>query len=298
MPHPRVLILRAPGHQLRRGNCACLLRSPADGPTRCTSTACSNSQALYGQYQILCIPGGFSFGDDIASGRILANLIRHHLADAMRDFKAAGKLILGICNGFQVLIKSGILLDDDPQHGPPATLAWNASGRFEDRWVHLNVEVSKCVFLAGIESMYLPVAHGEGRFVARSPQVIDELQQVGQLVLRYGPDGDRVAGAGPKASPGLRGHRLFPIPTTPTAPMAMWPASAMRRATFSASCRTRNATSIPPNTRAGPAAKPRPPATASASSRTRSHTFVSTWFRYCEADGPGDLRLPPCGRCI
>jgi phosphoribosylformylglycinamidine (FGAM) synthase-like amidotransferase family enzyme len=187
MPQPRVLILRAPGT-----NC--------DGETAHAFSLVGGltdvlhinrlleQPGLSAQYQILCIPGGFSFGDDIASGRILANLVRHHLADAMRDFKAAGKLILGICNGFQVLIKSGILLDDDPQHGPPATLAWNESARFEDRWIHLNVEGTNCEFLAGIESMDLPVAHGEGRFVARSPQALDELQRSGQLVLRYAAD--------------------------------------------------------------------------------------------------------------
>jgi len=184
MPQPRVLILRAPGT-----NC--------DGETAHAFSLAGGrvdvlhinrlleQPNLYGQYQILCIPGGFSFGDDIASGRILANLIRHHLADAFGEFKAAGKLILGVCNGFQVLINSGLLLEEDRRHGPPATLAWNRSGKFEDRWVHLKAEGSKCVFLAGIDTMYLPVAHGEGRFAARSPDVLDELDRAGQLVLRY-----------------------------------------------------------------------------------------------------------------
>jgi phosphoribosylformylglycinamidine synthase subunit PurQ / glutaminase len=184
MPQPRVLILRAPGT-----NC--------DGETAHAFSLVGGrvdvlhinrlleQPSLYTQYQILCIPGGFSFGDDIASGRILANLIRHHLADALGEFKAAGKLILGICNGFQVLIKSGILLDEDRRRGPPATLAWNRSGKFEDRWVRLKAEGTKCVFLAGIDTMDLPVAHGEGRFAARSPDVLDDLDRGGQLVLRY-----------------------------------------------------------------------------------------------------------------
>jgi phosphoribosylformylglycinamidine synthase len=184
MPHPRVLILRAPGTNCD-GETAHAFQLAGGRHDVLHINRLLEDPSLYTQYQILCIPGGFSFGDDIASGRILANLIRHHLADAMREFKAAGKLILGICNGFQVLVKSGILLDDDPQHGPPATLAWNQSGRFEDRWINVNVEGLKCVFLAGIEAMYLPVAHGEGRFVVRSPQVLDELQQANQLVLRY-----------------------------------------------------------------------------------------------------------------
>jgi phosphoribosylformylglycinamidine (FGAM) synthase-like amidotransferase family enzyme len=205
MPQPRVLIVRAPGTNCD-GEAAHAFQLAGGQPDLLHINRLLEEPNLYAQYQILCIPGGFSFGDDIASGRILANLIRHHLADAMREFKAAGKLILGICNGFQVLIKSGILLDDDPQHGPPATLAWNQSGRFEDRWINVTVEGSKCVFLAGIEAMYLPVAHGEGRFVVRSPQVLDELQQATQLVLRYCTPTDRVAGPsghpGPQGSPG------------------------------------------------------------------------------------------------
>ncbi len=194
MPQPRVLILRAPGTNCD-GEAAHAFTLAGGRAETLHINRLLEQPSLYGQFQILCVPGGFSFGDDIASGRILANLIRHHLADAIREFKAAGKLILGICNGFQVLIKSGILLDDDPQHGPPATLAWNQSGRFEDRWIHLSVDGSKCVFLAGIESMYLPVAHGEGRFVVRSPQILEELRSAGQLVLRYSL-GAQPAGAG------------------------------------------------------------------------------------------------------
>ena len=184
MPQPRVLILRAPGTNCdaEAAHAFSLVGGRIDS---LHINRLLEQPSLYNQYQILCLPGGFSFGDDIASGRILANLIRHHLADALREFKAAGKLILGICNGFQVLIKSGLLLDDDRRHGAPATLAWNRSGRFEDRWVNLKTDGSKCVFLAGIEAMYLPVAHGEGRFAARSPEVLDELDRAGQLVLRY-----------------------------------------------------------------------------------------------------------------
>ncbi len=183
MPQPRVLILRAPGT-----NC--------DGETahafgvaggRCDSLHINRlleQPGLLTGYQILCLPGGFSYGDDIASGKILANQIRHHLADPIREFCDADKLILGVCNGFQILLKSGILLADDDR-GPIATLAWNVSGRFEDRWTRLRVEGSNCVFLRGIETMYLPVAHGEGRFVARSPVVLDELDGSGQMPLRY-----------------------------------------------------------------------------------------------------------------
>lgn len=184
MPQPRVLIVRAPGANCD-GETAHAFTLAGGRPDLLHINRLLEQPGLYSDYQILCIPGGFTYGDDIASGRILANLIRHHLADALREFKEAGKLIIGICNGFQVLIKSGLLLADDRRYGPPATLAWNASGKFEDRWVRLRVEGSKCVFLSGIEAMYLPVAHGEGRFVARSPETLDELDRAGQLVLRY-----------------------------------------------------------------------------------------------------------------
>ncbi len=146
-----------------------------------------DARSLVNDFQILCIPGGFSYGDDVAAGRILANQIQHHLADDLRRFKEAGKLVLGICNGFQVLIKSGLLLDNDPSSGPPATLAWNDSGKFEDRWVRLKVHGSKCAFLAGIDSMLLPVAHAEGKFVPRDSVVLESLAREGQLVLKYQP---------------------------------------------------------------------------------------------------------------
>jgi len=130
------------------------------------------------------VPGGFSYGDDVAAGRILGNLFQHHLKDAMTEFKAAGKLILGICNGFQVLIKSGVLLADD-QQGPPATLCLNDTGRYEDRWVHLAAAGDKCVFLRGLDTFELPVAHAEGKFVARNETELTRLAAAGQLVLRY-----------------------------------------------------------------------------------------------------------------
>jgi phosphoribosylformylglycinamidine synthase len=140
---------------------------------------------LLANYQILCLPGGFSYGDDIASGRILANQIYHHLGDHLRAFRDAGKLVLGICNGFQVMIKCGLLLEDHPTEGPPATLDWNRSGKFEDRWVYMDTTSPRCVFLRGIESIYSPVAHGEGRFVARSLSVLNDLAEREQIALRY-----------------------------------------------------------------------------------------------------------------
>ncbi|MDX1964812.1 MAG: phosphoribosylformylglycinamidine synthase subunit PurQ [Pirellulales bacterium] len=151
--------------------------------------------------QILCLPGGFSYGDDIASGRILGDQLRRQLADTLREYRAANKLILGICNGFQVLIKCGLLFDDFEQS--PATLAWNESGRYRDAWVNLRVQPGPCVFLRGLTEFPLPYAHGEGRFVARSPEVLAELARRGQLALCYAPgESKNVAARGDAHSEG------------------------------------------------------------------------------------------------
>ncbi len=186
MARPNVLILRAPGTNCDKETAFAFERAGADSEVLHVNRLLENP-ALFRRFQILCVPGGFSYGDDVAAGRILANQIQHHLADHLAEFKAAGKLILGICNGFQVLIKSSVLLESDAEHGPSATLAWNDSGRYEDRWVRLAAVGQKCVFLRGIEAMYLPVAHAEGKFVVRDESVLTRLQAADQIVLRYRP---------------------------------------------------------------------------------------------------------------
>ncbi len=184
MPQPNVLILRAPGTNCDMETAFAFDRAGGRAEALHINRLLE-SPGLFAKFQILCIPGGFSYGDDVAAGRILANQIQHHLADRLAEFKADGKLILGICNGFQVLIKSGVLLDDNSQNGPPATLTWNDSGKFEDRWVRLDVKGNGCVFLKDIELMYLPVAHAEGKFVTRDADVLAQLDDGEQLVLRY-----------------------------------------------------------------------------------------------------------------
>jgi phosphoribosylformylglycinamidine synthase I len=132
-------------------------------------------------YRIMVIPGGFTYGDDIAAGRVLANELRLKLNQDIPRFIENGGLILGICNGFQVLARAGILPEPSPDLSQRLTLASNDSGRFECRWVHLSVErKSPCVFTRGIKSMYLPVAHGEGKVVA-PPETLSALN----AVLRY-----------------------------------------------------------------------------------------------------------------
>jgi phosphoribosylformylglycinamidine synthase I len=184
----RVLILRGPGTNCDRETAFAF--ETAGGQAEIVHLQRLLEQPhLAADFQVLCIPGGFSYGDDISAGRIFGNQIRHHLQGTLQEFKAAGKLILGICNGFQILIKSGVLLPDQAAE-PIATLTLNESGKFEDRWVHLQVTGRKCAFLQNVDRMYLPVAHAEGKFVARDTQALDQLDAAGQLVLRYTPGGD------------------------------------------------------------------------------------------------------------
>ncbi len=152
--------------------------------------------ALLDEYQLLMIPGGFSYGDDVAAGKILANQMIHHLAGALNKFVADGKLILGVCNGFQVLLKSGLLpwgRADADEANRDATLTWNDCGMFVDRWINLRADSDKCVFLTGGETLTLPIAHGEGKFVTRDDVVLGRICDGDQVAVRY--DGDNPNGS-------------------------------------------------------------------------------------------------------
>lgn len=152
-------------------------------------------------YQILVIPGGFSYGDDIAAGKILANELRYKLIDDMKRFIREGKLIIGICNGFQVLVKSG-LLPGNNDLAQETSLIINDSGKFEDRWVYLKSPQStvhspqnKCVWTRNLPGIiYLPVAHGEGKFITKDKSVLERLKKNGQIVFQYCDEKRKLAG--------------------------------------------------------------------------------------------------------
>jgi phosphoribosylformylglycinamidine synthase I len=137
--------------------------------------------AEFSKYRILALPGGFSYGDDLGAGKVLAVELAHFLGDAIRDFIDRGGLVIGICNGFQVLVKAGLLPGGDVR----ATLAGNASGRFEARWVHLEVTTDRTPFLHKGDRLLLPCAHGEGRFLPESAAALERLEGRGQVALRY-----------------------------------------------------------------------------------------------------------------
>jgi phosphoribosylformylglycinamidine synthase len=183
MATPRVLILRAPGANCDAEAQFAFEKAGAIAqPVHINRLRESPSQLM--RYQILAIPGGFTYGDDVAAGKILAIQLTHFLGDILRRFRDAERLILGICNGFQVLLKAGLIMPPD-EEGPIATLGHNSSGKFEDRWVTLQATPGLCPFLTGIDRLYLPVAHGQGRFLCREQWLLEGLKQAGQVVLRY-----------------------------------------------------------------------------------------------------------------
>ena len=138
-----------------------------------------------GDYQILIFPGGFSFGDDVASGKVLALRAKANLGDEILRFIDDGKLILGVCNGFQVMAKFGLLADAGGDYRTQrVTLAVNDSNRYEDRWVYLKRVNDKCVWTKGVDRIYLPVAHGEGKFFA-APEILAALEKNNQVGYRY-----------------------------------------------------------------------------------------------------------------
>jgi phosphoribosylformylglycinamidine (FGAM) synthase-like amidotransferase family enzyme len=141
---------------------------------------------LFSSYRIIAFPGGFSFGDHLGSGKVFATLFRRTLGEAMTKFIAEGGLAIGICNGFQVLVKSGILPDLSGRRVPEASLIHNESGRFVDRWVRVRFEPgSRCVWTRGIPDMDLPIRHGEGRFVTASDAAMEGLDKRGCISVRY-----------------------------------------------------------------------------------------------------------------
>lgn len=138
------------------------------------------------EYEIIVFPGGFSYGDDVAAGKILANQVVHHLYEPIQKFIDDGKLVLGICNGFQVLVKAGLLPGTDSDDKQKAvTITYNDSGKFEDRWVYLAPQTGKCIFIEPGRQIYLPIAHGEGKVVTKDEATLGKLKANEHIALKY-----------------------------------------------------------------------------------------------------------------
>ncbi len=169
------------------------------------------------EFDILAVPGGFSFGDHLGSGRLLGNRLRFALREQLQKFVTEGKPIIGICNGFQALVKTGLLPGPEQASLEPdlvqrASLTLNNTGRYEDRWVTLEFDPqSPCIWTKNIQRIECPVRHGEGRFVMPSGEGLDLLESNHQLTVRYA-DPTKPVGEGLQ-------DELLPFPLSPNGSM-------------------------------------------------------------------------------
>ena len=212
MPVPSVLLLRTAGTNCD-GETTFAFEMAGAKVQPVHVRALRQSPQMLQEYAIVVLPGGFSYGDDLGSGTILANEIVQFLIDPFRRFVESGGLMIGICNGFQALLKTGLLpgLSYAPKSAdelPAATLTFNDSQKFEDRWVHLKIERSQSPFLEGDagRTITIPVAHGEGKFVVRDEATLQRLESASQVAFRYvNPTGDG-APAYPNNPNGAQNH--------------------------------------------------------------------------------------------
>jgi phosphoribosylformylglycinamidine synthase len=178
----KALVLRTAGTNCDRETCIALERAGATVALEHVQRLIE-TPSLFEDCALLVVPGGFSYGDDVAAGRILGYELRQHLAAPVREFVDSGGFVLGVCNGFQVLVDTGLLQPAGEQRS--FALSGNSGGRFECRWVHLRVEDSACAWLEPGTITPMPVAHAEGRFLVRSEHALEELERRRQIVLTY-----------------------------------------------------------------------------------------------------------------
>lgn len=206
MAKPKALIVRAPGTNCDIETAYAFELAGAEA-VRVHVNQLIERPSLADSFQILCFPGGFSYGDDIAAGRIAAVQWQTRLSDVLSTFRTQDRLVLGICNGFQIMMRLGIFFDTEDET-TPATLTWNTQGRFETRWVHLKPDSHHCVFLRGIDKIFLPMAHAEGRLLMRDEQARQQMLTRKQIAVRY-CDAD-----------GRTGDETLPFPINPNG--AQW----------------------------------------------------------------------------
>ena len=196
MVAPRICVLRAPGTNcdVETAHAFELAGATAD---RVHLFRLLETPELLRDYQALCIPGGFSYGDDLGAGVIFSGHLRGQLHDMMQEFLQADTLMLGICNGFQVLLKAGLLVPSmvpaggesvDAANQQAMTLTWNRNSRYTDCWVRLKVASESSVFLKGMDEFESPIAHAEGRLAVRDESVIDDLREQNSIALCYWSD--------------------------------------------------------------------------------------------------------------
>jgi phosphoribosylformylglycinamidine synthase I len=198
MSRPKALILLATGTN-RDQDVAQALELAGAVPEIVPMQALRQSAHPWKNYQMLVIAGGFSYADALGAGKLLALDLIHYFSEEAAGFIAAGKPVIGICNGFQALVKSGLLAGNSSTTQAQATLTFNQAGRFECRWVTLKPVSQVCLWTRGLaEAIDCPVAHGEGNFMVDSPATAHQLNAAGQIALVYvHPDSSPARGAYP-----------------------------------------------------------------------------------------------------
>ncbi len=181
---PKALVLRGPGTNCEDETLRALRMGGADADLLRSDVAVREPGRLEG-YGVLVFAGGFSYGDDLAAGRVWGASLRNHLGEALRSHVDRGGLILGVCNGFQVLVESGLFEPEAAPNERSVALFANASNHYECRWVTLEAQESRCTWLKAGDRMPCPVAHGEGRFAVTDDAALERLRAAGQIALTY-----------------------------------------------------------------------------------------------------------------
>lgn len=193
-PAVRVLVITGYGTNCEV-ECAHAARlAGADSATIVHFADIATGRTILADYNFLVFPGGFLDGDDLGAAQAAAQRWKYTMPDTgaplveqLLDFINNNGLILGICNGFQLLVKLGLLPALDGRYlDRQVSLAHNASARYEDRWCHLAVNAaSPCIFTRGLTSLYIPVRHGEGSLVPRDPEILERLRKENLITVQY-----------------------------------------------------------------------------------------------------------------
>jgi phosphoribosylformylglycinamidine synthase len=184
MSKPKVLILHANGTN-RDVELASAFELAGALPEIKPLTTLRANNINWQDYQLLAVPGGFSYADTLGAGKLFALELKAYFAEHLQEFVASGKPVIGICNGFQALVKAGILPGNTPNERD-ATLTFNADGQFECRWITLAPQSKTCIWTRDLnEVIYCPVAHGEGQLKLANPKFYDTLVANDQIALRY-----------------------------------------------------------------------------------------------------------------
>ncbi len=176
----KALILRGPGTNCDMETAYAFKLAGAEVESIFIDTLFKNTAMLFNS-NVLAIPGGFTYGDDLGAGTVMAARL-NTIKDILKEFVDRDNLIIGICNGFQILVKMGLLPGFKDRS---VTLTLNPEALFRDQWLNLSVNSDRCVFTRGIKQLYLPMANAEGRFVVRDPSIMKKLEEEDYIVVRY-----------------------------------------------------------------------------------------------------------------